>query len=348
MKLRYPLSILAVAVLTVSACNSPSVAPPVAAGASPAAGASAAPSGAPSSAPAANTPQAPHPAYKPVVDPKAAQTVKVKEYWDFEKDTPMEVENYEAKYGTDRDKDGNAELVLTAQVKLPTPKTMALLQADEDDEALDDAEDNVSDDEVGDDEPEMLDEDNDGDWDEDNDGYTDSYEDEEDDDKTEAYTEEEEQALLSGPHQVTMDVEDLSVMSDDDDTVWLVDETTGDELMISFDQDWSHYELENEAGTLKVTFNPDGTYTIDDQPAANAQAAIALLRQSEVVKTTSNHAIAFLSARLGRLPSESTRSTLPSTASAYHVTGAADTGALRAHALTEGLVKELVTFQGDQ
>lgn len=367
MKLRYPLSILVVAALTVAACNAPAGVPPVASS-SPAASTAPGTPGSPvasapatgaSAAPAANAPAAgTHATYKAVVDPKTATAapVKVKEYWDFDKNSPMEIENYESKFGVDRDKDGTSETLISAQVKLPTPKTMALLQAaedledesdDESDEELDEEGEEDTSTDLDDDEVASLDEDSDGDWDEDDDGFTDYYEEETEDDATEEYTEEEETALLSGPHQVTMDVEDLSYMQDEDDTIWIDDETTGDSLMITHAQEWTDFEIENEAGTLKVVFNPDGTYLIDDQPAADAPAAIALLQKSPVVTSTSKHAIAFLAARLGRLPEEATRSGCPSTAVAYHVTSSGKTPVpvLRAHTLTEGLVKQLVSFQ---
>lgn len=357
----------AVAILAGTSCASPTATVQTPAGAStPAAPA------APTAPSASTRPQAPHAAYKPVTDPsKAAQTVKIKEYWDFDKNSPMEVEDYEAKYGADRDKDGKAEVTLTAQVKLPTPKTMAILQADEEqaeetepepeeeatEEAVEDPDEpeQVASEDAGEEEEDVtvLDEDGDEDWDEDDDGYTDLYEDEAEDDAQEEYTEEEEQALLSGPHKVTLDAEDAPFMSEEEDTVWVTDETTGNEFMISYDQEWTQFSIENDGGELKVVLNPDGTYTIDNQPAATTEAAIALLRDSEVVKASSKHAIAFLSARLGRLPSQASRSAGACWQTQvdgpcgppprYHVSSAGTPQSQRAHALTEGLLKQLVS-----
>jgi hypothetical protein len=151
----------------------------------------------------------------------------------------------------------------------------------------------------------------DGDWDEDDDGYTDAYEDEADDDGSEEYSEAEEAALLSGPHDVVMELENEAPMSGSADTVWVSDLTAGEDIAITCDQDWTYFELETDGESLRVAFNPDGTYTIGGQPAADQAAAVALLKQSSMVQGMSRHALAFIAARLGRLPSEASRFPMP-------------------------------------
>lgn len=308
------------------------------------------------------------PAVRPVKDPTGTEQIKVREYWDFDKHSVLEVENFVATFGADHDKDGKPETRLAAQVKLPTKKTLALLQADDDEEALDEDEEPSEDEELSDDEvaeadddlddeeeldefgEDILDMDADGDWDEDDDGYTDAYEDEADDDQDEEYSEAEEAALLSGPHDVVMEVENEAPMSGGADTVWVSDLTTGEDMAITCDQDWTYFELETDDASMRVEFNPDGTYTIGGQPAADQAAAVALLKESPLVQGMSRHALAFIAARLGRLPSESSRVPMPpkfdkpSKGSGFgrYVLAVEAPTPVRAFALTNALVEALV------
>jgi hypothetical protein len=354
---------LAATVCAIAACSPPAAIQPAApSGAQVPAGTQAAGGAqAPQASPAGQGAAVLLPALRPVKDPTGAEQIKVREYWDFDKHSVMEVENFVATFGADHDKDGKQETRLAAQVKLPTKKTLALLQVDEEDELdeeerdedeedpdeEDDLEEEEELDEFGED---ILDMDADGDWDEDDDGYTDAYEDEADDDTLEEYTEAEEAAALSGPHDVVMEIENEAPMSGSADTVWVSDLTAGEDIAITCDQDWTYFELESDDESLRVEFNPDGTYTIGDQPAANQAAAVALLMQSPMVQGTSRHALAFIAARLGRLPSESSRMPIPpkldkpgkGSGFGRYVLAVDATTPQRAFALTNALVEALV------
>jgi hypothetical protein len=367
---------LAATVCAIAACSPPAAIQPAApSGAQVPAGTQAA-GGAqtPQASPAGQGAAVLLPALRPVKDPAGTEQIKVREYWDFDKHSVMEVENFVATFGADHDKDGKQETRLAAQVKLPTKKTLALLQVDEEEGELDEDEE-ASDDEVAEADEEDLDEedldeeddleeeeeldefgedildmDADGDWDEDDDGYTDAYEDEADDDTREEYSEAEEAAALSGPHDVVMEIENEASMSESADTVWVSDLTAGEDIAITCDQDWTYFELESGDESLRVAFNPDGTYTIGDQPAANQAAAVALLKQSPLVQGTSRHALAFIAARLGRLPSESSRMPMPpkfdkpgkGSGFGRYVLATEATTPERAFALTNALVEALV------
>lgn len=317
---------LAACAATAIACSSPT-AQPTAPNAS-----------APGAAVASAKPAAPMRVARPFGDPAAGVTFRVSQYWDYERDTPFEVEDYVARGGSDRDKDNKLETVITADVKLPATaaqRKLGLLAAPEEvDEEIDPEEDDVE---------------NEDDWvvDADGDG---EYEEDEDDDYEEEYDEAEEDALLASPHRVKLEVEDEPFMSDDDDTLWLTDETTDDEVVITHDQEWQNFEITSEAGTLEVAFNPDGTYTIDGEPAADAAAAVVRLAEHRVIQEATPQMIGLLTARLGRLPGELSRSagvtkcTDPPRCgcpSCYRVLSTGDRPVRRAFGLLDALMIEL-------
>lgn len=112
---------------------------------------------------------------------------------------------------------------------------------------------------------------------------------------------------LSAPHQVDFEGDTPSVMTNVDNDVTFTDQTTGDELEVTYDQAWLNFSFTSGLGTATLELNPDGTYQVDGKGAATTKNAIALLEADPVLAGASRYSLAMVVARLARLAPPASR-----------------------------------------
>lgn len=117
-------------------------------------------------------------------------------------------------------------------------------------------------------------------------------------------------------HVISFEEEDAPEMSEEEDVVTLYDEANDETLTIEADQDQTTFTVRNGEASLELGLNPDGTFMVDGQPAADADAAADLLLASEVLGDESIYMLSFLDARLARMPVEESRGAIADTAKA--------------------------------
>lgn len=134
-------------------------------------------------------------------------------------------------------------------------------------------------------------------------------------------------AMLSGPHQVTIEQDDAEVMSNSDNLNHITDVTADVTLDVKYDHAWQHFEVTDGRESCAFAENPDGTFLVNGVGAANVKAAVDLLQAQPVIKSTSNYILALLCARIARLAPPAARnspdcSTNAGNVNRYHVAGA--------------------------
>ncbi|HEY9856199.1 MAG TPA: hypothetical protein V6D05_10700, partial [Stenomitos sp.] len=117
--------------------------------------------------------------------------------------------------------------------------------------------------------------------------------------------------ILAKGHQVNLHYEDFPVMGDAADRCLIEDQTSGNQLVVEFNQMHDQLTLHNHAGTLTFRLNPDDTMLVNGQVASNARAAARLMAADKVVKATSTHMLAVIFARRARSPLPATRGKYP-------------------------------------
>lgn len=100
-------------------------------------------------------------------------------------------------------------------------------------------------------------------------------------------------------------------MGDAADRCLIEDQTSGNQLVVEFNQMHDQLTLHNHAGTLTFRLNPDDTMLVNGQVASNARAAARLMAADKVVKATSTHMLAVIFARRARSPLPATRGKYP-------------------------------------
>lgn len=106
---------------------------------------------------------------------------------------------------------------------------------------------------------------------------------------------------LSTPHPVDIEADVPWVQLNADCLVSVTDQTTGDRLKLSYDQAFQHFTLTSANGSLDFEINPDRSFLVDGQGAADVPTAITIVEASPVIRKASLFSLAMLTARLARL-----------------------------------------------
>lgn len=236
-------------------------------------------------------------------DPEGGgKVLRVKQYWDYEANTPFEVEGFQVKHTPDTDRNGRDAYTLIADVKLPIEaklKAYVLAQApgaeaqDAGDEVF-----NTSDD------ADIMEAGDDFDLADPGDAVVDESDEVDAENASGEYDEAEEARFLDQPHKVVMKIDNASASLDADDVVTLEDENTNEVLTIRYDQEWTRFSLESADGKLAVSLTPGGGYVVDGVEAPSLAGAVGQVVASPLVRGASPHALAMLVARTGRVPPE--------------------------------------------
>ena len=109
------------------------------------------------------------------------------------------------------------------------------------------------------------------------------------------------------PHKVDVEADTPWSESGADCEISFKDDTTDDELDVSYDQTWQHFNFSDGRANSTFEINPDGTFMVDGKGAASVKDALTLLEADPVIAKVSRYSLAMLVARIGRLAPPATR-----------------------------------------
>jgi major membrane immunogen (membrane-anchored lipoprotein) len=94
------------------------------------------------------------------------------------------------------------------------------------------------------------------------------------------------------PHSVFIEEDNNPVMSEDNDSDKVTDQTTGNVRIYEADQEFENFIVRDGDNMIVFSINPDDSWVVGGQPAADVDAAAALLIQSPIIKDASLHGLA--------------------------------------------------------
>jgi hypothetical protein len=97
-----------------------------------------------------------------------------------------------------------------------------------------------------------------------------------------------------GKHQIKIDEDNYPVMSNQEDVETITDETTGNIRIYTADQDLQRYSISDGKTKLIIEINPDGTWSVDGNPAKTVEDVAKLAMQSPLFSEASPHGIALM------------------------------------------------------
>jgi hypothetical protein len=115
------------------------------------------------------------------------------------------------------------------------------------------------------------------------------------DDDEEWYAEAKVTIRNGGTHDILVEEDNNPVMSDDNDSDRVTDQTTGNVRIFESDQEFENFVVRDESNnSITVGLNPDDTWVVGGQTAQDVDEAAALLVQSPVIRDASLHGLAFI------------------------------------------------------
>jgi hypothetical protein len=97
-----------------------------------------------------------------------------------------------------------------------------------------------------------------------------------------------------GSHKINIEMENYPVMDNKEDVQTITDETTGNSRIFTSDQDLQKYSISDGKTKMIIETNPDGTWTVDGQPAKTEKDVAKLAMQSPIFSDVSPHSIALI------------------------------------------------------